>query len=223
MYVLPAAGLLAVGSSCMSSSKQAQSPAAQQIQQAQAKSEEAMNRAQEAQRNATDQEKRAADARQRLQQDQQKLVEDRQVAMQETQKAQQLQAQANKEAAQAHQLLSQQQTAATAGLSEEAQRARRGEHVVGGRVTQAGPNQISLQTPSGESMSFRVDPQSKVQIEGQSASPTDIQQGADARVSYQVSPNGVATVTTVQVQRAPKAGATKSSGAPSPQKSGGGY
>jgi hypothetical protein len=51
-------------------------------------------------------------------------------------------------------------------------------------------------------MSFRVTPQTRVEIGGRTASASELRQGEDARVSYEVTGEAQPTATSVQVLRA---------------------
>jgi colicin import membrane protein len=79
----------------------------------------------------------------------------------------------------------QQQAAQQAQAAEQqAERARQqGIASVSDRVAQVSPEQLQLQEGSGRSMTFQVDPQTSVIVDGRQASVSDVQQGADARVS----------------------------------------
>jgi len=54
-----------------------------------------------------------------------------------------------------------------------------------GRVAQATPSRVLLQTQDGRTMAFHVDERTRVLVGAEQRAVSEIQQGADARVSYE--------------------------------------
>jgi hypothetical protein len=104
-------------------------------------------------------------------------------------RVQQLQIKARQDAERASQLAQHAQAAA-----EQAQ----GLQTAEGRISEATPSRLVLETPGGRLVSFRVDSQTHVLVGSEQRSIAEIQQGADARVSYDPR-GGEPTAVTVQV------------------------
>ncbi len=198
---MPFAGILALsGASCATSSQQASespNPTTREVASSQKASEEALKRAQDAQKQASEQSQKAAEAQARVRQDEEKLRQDQETSRQEQAKAQQLQTQARQESAQASQQVQQQQQRAATGLSQQTQELARGQQTAAGIVTQVRPDEVVVQPASGQAMKFRVDDSTDVRIDGRKSSADQIQEGQQARVSYEPSANGPSAVTIV--------------------------
>jgi flagellar biosynthesis GTPase FlhF len=228
-YALSSAGILALaatGCSSMRSESRAPTAGAQQAQTSQQQSEQALKAAQAAQKAASDQEQRAAKAEADVQKAQKELTIAQQRARQEQEKAHQLQQQANLATQQASQQAQVSQQQAAAALAQESRRVQGGEQIVTGVVMQASPQQLVVQPQGGNPVTMQVGLDTRVKIDGREASASDIQQGTDALVSYQMTgtppqPNA----TSVSVMTPGGAGATsgtaESTGAPSSSPSGG--
>ncbi|GEJ58785.1 hypothetical protein [Anaeromyxobacter diazotrophicus] len=205
-YVLPCAGLLAIGA-CASTSKQASespNPTTREVASSQQASEQALKRAAESQKAATEQSQKSAEAQARVRNDQEKLRQDQETARQEQAKAEQLQLQANQESKQATQQAQQQQQRAASALSQQTQDVSKGQQVAAGLVTQVRPDEVVVQPPSGQAMRIRINDSTQVKIHGRTSTADQIQEGQQARVAYEPSVNGP-TAVTISVS---KAGAT---------------
>jgi hypothetical protein len=53
-----------------------------------------------------------------------------------------------------------------------------------GKVSQATSSQLTLQTQAGRTMTFQIDPRTRVLLGTEQRSVAEIQQGADAQVAY---------------------------------------
>lgn len=193
LWAVSCAGLFAVAASGCSMTRggretASSDPAARQVAASQQQAEEAMERAREAQKKASEQAERAADAQREVRDAQQRLAEAQEKARQEQEKAQQLQQEAMRanEKATAQSRESQQQ--ASQALTRQTERITSGEQVLAGQVLQATGEQIVVRPQGGgDPMTFVVNEQTRVEIGGQKGSATDLRQGEDARVSYEVS------------------------------------
>jgi len=223
-YALPCAGLLALAGACASTSQQSSespNPTTREVASSQQASEQALKRAQEAQKQATAQSQKAAEAQARVRSDQEKLRQDQEIARQEQAKAQQLQTQASQETQQSAQQTQQQQQRAATALSQQTQETAKGQQTAAGLITRVRPDEIVVQPPSGQSMRFNLNDSTKVQIEGRTSSADEIQEGQQARVSYETSTNGP-TAVLIRVRGAGSAagsgtGSTGDGSAPAPQ------
>ncbi len=185
-YALPVAALVALAAGC----SHAQTPA-ERTRAAADRSQQAFQQAADDQKKLEEQQKRIDAAHAQVVKDQKALADAQRREEQERMKAQQLQQLANQHLEQATQQASQARMAATAG---EAQ----GLQTIAGNVAEASPNRVVLQTPGGRTMSFRVDDRTQVLVGSEQRSAGDIQQGADARVAYELS-GGQPTALTIQV------------------------
>jgi hypothetical protein len=218
-YAVAGMALLLIGTSCASTQQQASespNPATREVASEQEQSQAALKRAQDAQAAAADQAKRAAAAEAQVREDQAKLAQDQATLRQEQLKAQQLQALAQQETARATQEMQRHQQAAGSGLAQQTQRSARGQQLAAGLVTHVRPDEIVLQPRSGDAMRFKLNDQTRVEIDGRYGAPNQIREGAEARVVYEPSANGP-TAVTVAVNPSPAAsGSGMSSGAPAP-------
>jgi hypothetical protein len=172
-------------------------------QQRQAAAAPAATPAQQAQRNAENAMRQAATTEQQLAQARQRLEAKRQESaraeQQRAQARQQVQ-QADQRAAAIQQQIGQEQSgvarleaaareqreAATEAqlqaqiAAEEAQ----GLRSEAGRIAQAGPTRVVLEVQGGRTMSFQIDPRTRVLVGTEQRSVTELQQGAEARVAY---------------------------------------
>jgi len=211
-YALPLAGVLAVvASGCASRRASTSNPAASRVEASQRQSEEALASAADAQEGASEQQKRAAEAQEEVRESQRRLEEAQQRAEQETAKAQQSQQQANQATQQATQDAQQSQQQASQQLAQETL-VRRGEQVLAGQVQRASPSQLVVQPHGGEEMTFQITDRTQVQIDGLRASASDITQGEDARVSYEMS-GAQPTAVLVQVVTGNPSGSVGTAGA----------
>ncbi|WP_242342287.1 hypothetical protein [Anaeromyxobacter terrae] len=187
-YALPGAALLAVAASGCATGRQATSenPAAERVSESQRQSKEALSTAQKAQEKATEQQKRAATAQADVREAQRRLNEAQQRAQQETMKAEQAQREANLAIQQSTQQAQQAQQQASRQLTQQQRLVSRGEQILGGQVKQATANQVVVQPPSGDPMTFQITNRTRVQIDGQQASAAQITPGEDARVAYEM-------------------------------------
>ncbi len=206
--VLPFAGLFALaGAQCATTHREARdsaSPVARQAAAAQQRSEEALKRAQEAQQLASEQTKKAEAAQEQVRLDQEKLARDQQIARQEQAKAQQLQMQARLEGERA----ARETQSPVGALSQQTQQTARGQQMAAGLVTKVRPDEVVVQPPSGDAMSFRIDKQTQVRIAGKKASARQIREGAEARVTYEASSEGP-TAVSIKVERSGAAGSAE--------------
>ncbi len=161
---------------------------------------------------------RAADDQKKLE-DQQKSVE---AAHQETLKAQNSLQQAQRHEEQERAKAQQLQQQANSNLDQATRQARQAREATGqpsgvqsvvGRIAEAAPGYVVLQTPGGQRMPFRLDDRTTVLVGNEQRSTADIQQGADARVAYTGNPGGAqATALSVQVTPIGTPGSTGYSG-----------
>jgi hypothetical protein len=163
-------------------------PGARQVAATQQQSEKALEQAKKAQEKATEQANKAAQADQEVQEAQRRLAEAREHARVEHERARQLQEEANRATEQASAQARESQEQAARSLAQQTDRAQRGEQVISGQVLRATSDAITVR-PQGKDdpMTFRIDGRTRVRVAGQQASATDIQQGEDARVAYEVS------------------------------------
>lgn len=200
------AGVLAVtGMACAGTQRQeTANPTAQAVQAQQKQSQEALNRAHDAQKKASDQEKKATEAQQDVQKAQQALIDAQRKSRSEQAKAQQLQREANDLTAQATQTARQAQQQATQSLSQQGRQVQQGQLTTAGQVVAASGDQLVIQPQNGsQPMTFRVTDRTNVTVEGQQGTLADLQQGDDARVSYQTSGTTQPEALSVDVASAP--------------------
>jgi hypothetical protein len=202
---LSCAGLLAsggAGCAAMRGESASADPGARQVRASQEQSEHAIEQAREAQRKASDQARRAADAQQEVRDLQQRLAQAQEKARQEQEKARQLQQEASQATERASADARQSQAQASQALAQQSEQVARGEQALSGQVLRATENEIEVKpTGGGDTMKFRVTEQTRIQIAGRQASASDLRQGEDARVSYEVS-GTEPTAISVQVLRA---------------------
>jgi colicin import membrane protein len=194
----------------------ASNPGAQQVQTEQKQTEKALEEAQAAQKKATDEEKRAAEAQAQVQKTQQQLAKEQEQAKLEQEKARQLQEQANAATQQATGNAKQSQQQASQALGTQSKQVQSGQQLISGHVLEAAQDRVVVQPQGGgDPMAFRVTKQTQVQISGQRRSATDLRQGEDARVAYQVSGTQPTAVNIQVVRTNPSAPSSSgSSGTP---------
>lgn len=141
-------------------------------------SQKAFQLAAQEQRELTDQLKRVEAAQKAVVAAQQQLAQAQAAEQQERAKAQQLEQRASQHLQESVRHAQQ----AQAGLAGSG--ALQGMQTATGKVAQATPWQVTLQTQSGRTMTFQVDPRTRVLIGTEQRSIGDIQQGADAQVAY---------------------------------------
>lgn len=189
-YALPCVGILALtATGCASTRKSSDSgvnPAARQVTASQRTTEQALASATEAQKRASAQQRRATEAQKEVREAQRRLDEAQRRAEAETNKAREAQQQANEATRQATQQAQQAQQQASQQLANQAQIVARGEQLVAGQVTRASPTQLVVEPRDGQAMTFTLTPDTRVQIDGRQASATEIVQGGEARVAYEV-------------------------------------
>lgn len=186
-YALALAGLLVAGAGCAARQEQAAaSPAAQAVQTPQQQSQQALDAARDAQKKATDQQRKAVAAQQEVQRLHQQLTQAQERARQEQAKAQQLQEQANEATRRSTQQAQDAQGQATQALTRQGEQLDRGELTVSGHVTRASEDRLVVQPPGGAPMTFTLGDDTRVRIDGRSASAAEIRQGHDALVAYDV-------------------------------------
>ncbi len=219
-HAVCAAALAAAACAHGQSSEATMSPAAQQAAQAQSTSQQALSRANDAQKKASDQADKARKAQQDVQAAQRQLSEAQRTAEQEQRKAEQLQQAANEATQHAAQVAQQSQQQASSALQQEGQQVARGEQTLTGTIEQVQPGQIAVRPSGGHTMSFRVGAQTAVRVDGQEGTFSDVSQGENARVAYQLT-GPTPTALSIDVIRnpgdsaAPQGGSSGSS-APSP-------
>jgi hypothetical protein len=84
---------------------------------------------------------------------------------------------------QQYEIQARQELERASALAAEAEQAQ-GLRAATGRIQQATPSRVTLQTNEGKTMSFHVDDRTKVLVGAEQRSISQVQQGADARVSY---------------------------------------
>jgi hypothetical protein len=188
---VPFAGLLAVAASGCAGSKHetvaASDPYSRRVEAQQQDAQAALQNAHEAQDKANVQGQKAFQAQAVVQQKQQELVQKQQILSEEQAKALQTQDLANQKTKVAAAEAKRAQTLAAAGLAQQSQQLARGQQTLAGRVVQSSSTALVVMPPNGTSMTFRVSEKTKYQVDGKQANASDIQQGEDARVVYDVS------------------------------------
>lgn len=149
--------------------------AAQQAQQADKDLAAAQQRLKAAHQEAVKAEQAHAQARQAVVQAEQQAVQAQQRVAQERSTVQQLDAQVQQRREQA--AVAAEQAAFAAEQAQGLQSAQ-------GRITEASPWRVVLETEGGRRMSFDVDQRTRVMMRGEQRSVAELQQGADARVAY---------------------------------------
>ncbi len=161
-YVLPAAGLLAVAGCEHAQGTSGTETIAEEQRAAQERADEQQHAAQEARlaEQQAEQARQEADERaQAAERQEQEAAQRARVAEQQAERARQ---QADQAQPSGHQVISS----------------------VTGRVAWVSTDQLQLREGSGRSTTFQLEPQTSVTIDGRQASIAEVQQGADARVSY---------------------------------------
>jgi DNA polymerase III gamma/tau subunit len=198
-------GLLASGTGCaaMRGRSASADPGARQVQASQEQSERAIEQAREAQKKASDQGRRAADAQQEVMELQQRLAQAQEKAKAEQEKARQLQEEANQATQRASAEARRSQQDASRALAQQSENVARGEQALSGQVLRATDDEIEVRpTGGGDTMRFRLTDRTRIEIGGRQASASDLMQGEDARVSYEVSGGTEPIAISVQVLRA---------------------
>lgn len=149
--------------------------AAQQAQQADKDLAAARQRLQAAHQEAVKAEQAHAQARQQVVQAEQQAAQAQQRVAQERATVQQLDATVQQRREQA--AVAAEQAAIAAEQAQGLQSAE-------GRITEASPWRVVLETEGGRRMSFDVDQRTRVLLRGEQRSVAELQQGADARVAY---------------------------------------
>lgn len=219
--LLPIAGVLAVASGCATTQREASNnPAARQVTASQRRSEQALESAQKAQQHASDEQRKAAAAQRDVQEAQRRLAEAQKRAEAQSAKAEQAQQQANQATRQATQEASQAQQQAARQLANQEQIVSRGEQVISGQVASASRTQLTVQPQNGQPATFAITPDTRVLIDGRRASASDIVQGGEARVSYDVTGRSPTALTVhVMTGNVPANGDRTSAPAPGPSTS----
>jgi colicin import membrane protein len=169
------------------SSETGGNPGAQKVENPQQQTEQALRQASESQKKASEQQKRAAEAQREVERKQQELQLAQQKAQTEQQKAQQLQLEANVATEQGAKQAQRSQQQASRALSQQSARIGRGEQQLQGQVSQATSRQLVMQTQGGQAMTFDLDADTRIRIDGREATAAQIQPGENALVSYEVS------------------------------------
>lgn len=185
-YALPCAVVLSATATGCASTRGSSSPnpAASQVSESQRRSEQALGSAADAQKRASEQQRRATEAQQNVREAQRRLDEAQRTAEAETARARQAQQQANEATRQATEQAQLAQQQASRQLTTQQQIVARGEQLVAGQVTRSSAGQLVVVQRGGEAMTFRMTPETRVQVDGRKASAAEIIQGGDVRVSY---------------------------------------
>jgi hypothetical protein len=201
---LSCAGLLAsggVGCAAMRGEKASADPGARQVQTSQAQSERALEQARDAQKKASEQARRAADAQQEVVDLQHRLAQAQEKSKAEQEKAGRLQQEATQATQRASAEAHRSQEDASRALGRQSAQMTRGEQALSGQVLRATNDELEVQpSGGGDAMRFRVTQRTRIEIGGRQASASDLQQGEDARVSYEIS-GTEPTAISVQVLR----------------------
>jgi alanyl-tRNA synthetase len=187
-YTLPCVGLLAV-TACAGSRGESRSdtPTARQVRSAQGQSEEALQRAAQAQKRASDQAERVAKAQRDVADAQARLNRAQEQLRQEQAKAEQFQREANEAMAVSSRQAKESQQQASRALAQQGEYVQRRQQTFSGLVTQATRDQLVVTPQSGQAMTFTLTDRTQVQVDGRRSSASEIPQGGDARVAYEVS------------------------------------
>jgi flagellar biosynthesis GTPase FlhF len=158
------------------------SPAADQAQRAEERAQQterelahSRQRLEGARQEAAKATQQHAQARQQLAQAEHRAAQSQQRVAQEQASIQRLEVAAREHRTQAI------QAAVQAHIADEE---ARGLQAAEGRLTEASPTRVVLQMDDGRSMSFQVDPRTRVLVGVQERSVAELQHGADARVAY---------------------------------------
>lgn len=185
-------------------------PTAQRAEASQEQSQQALDRAADAQKKAAEQSRKATLAQQQVQKVQQELVEAQEKARVEQQKAQQLQTQASAATQDASRTTQRTQAQASSALSQQGQQMARHQQSTAGQVTGASAGSVTVRGHDGVSMTFLVDENTRVMVDGRPASSAELQPGEDAQIAYQVS-GSQPTAMVIQVASGnPQTGSTPS-------------
>ncbi len=186
-YMLPLAGALAAAVGC--AHERSRTPA-EQTRAAEEQSQKAYGSAAAEQEQLAEQQKRVDAAHQDAVKAQEQLTLAQTHEEQERAKADQLKRQSAQHLEEARQ-----EAQHAYGATSRGQR----QGSAAGRIAEATADQIVLETPSGGTMTFRVDDRTTVLIGGEQHSAADIQQGADALVGYDTSQGGQQSAIMIQV------------------------
>jgi hypothetical protein len=197
-YALPCAGLLVISANGCASRQSTASPTASHVAGAQEESQKALDRAAKAQERASQQADRVADAQRELQDAQRRVTEAQHTLETEQQKAEQLQQEAIQARREATTQAEAAQKEASRALQQQGEQVKSQQQELSGQITRASADSIVVTPERGEPMTFKVTGATDVRIDGRQASAGEVQQGADARVSYEMSGTD-ATAVTVQV------------------------
>ncbi|HTP29531.1 MAG TPA: hypothetical protein VMK12_28175 [Anaeromyxobacteraceae bacterium] len=197
-HLLPCAGVFFLaGVNCASAAKESPSPEMRTIAAAQERSQEALGRAEQAQNDATKAVEKAVAAQANVQRDEDKLSYDQGIARQMAAKAQQAQTLATQKTRQATRETLRLQAKASETLASETKRVAKGIQMADGLVTRTRPDQVVIQPPTGDTMSFVIGKETRVRIEGRKSSAYKIREGTEARVAYVPSADGAKAVSIV--------------------------
>jgi hypothetical protein len=183
-------GALALTAMGCASQQQQQpaNPVAQQVESQQKISQEALNRANEAQKRASDQGRKAALALEDVQKKQQAFIQSQQTARREQAKAEQLQREARQLTAQSSQQAAQSQQQAMQSLQQQTRAVQQGQLTTLGQLVAVDAQQVVLQPQNGDQpLTFKLTGRTNVRVDGRKAPVSEVQQGYDALVSYEVS------------------------------------
>jgi hypothetical protein len=185
----------------MRGEKTSADPGARQVQTSQAQSERALEQARDAQKKASEQARRAADAQQEVVDLQHRLAQAQEKSKAEQEKAGRLQQEATQATQRASAEAHRSQEDASRALGRQSAQMTRGEQALSGQVLRATNDELEVQpSGGGDAMRFRVTQRTRIEIGGRQASASDLQQGEDARVSYEIS-GTEPTAISVQVLR----------------------
>ena len=178
-------GLLA-GAGCATTSAQRETGSRGEATTAQAEAGKELRGAQDAQRAASEQQARANKAEAEVENLQRELAAAQSRAATERARARDLQEKANLALEQG-----QARAGAAQGRALEAQRgqaaeARQSTNVVEGRLTLVSGARLVIEPPRGPRMELETNENTRVTLDGQSASLADLPRGADVRASYSV-------------------------------------
>jgi hypothetical protein len=207
--------LIAALASCSSKQKTAE-PAPPPKPTAAQESQKSFQLAAQEQQALTEQMKRVEAAHKSVVAAEQQLAQAQAQEKQERAKAQELQERASGHLQESVQHAEQAQ-AGVAGVGA----ALEGMQTFAGRVAEAAPSQVVLQGQGGRTMTFNIDPRTRVLVGTEQRSVADIQQGADAQVAYD--PRGgkmtalVIRVTPARSQAAPGQAAPSQAAPSAPQ------
>lgn len=113
-------------------------------------------------------------------------------------------AKADQAAQQATQVGQQSERQATNALGQEGRQVARGEQTLTGRIEQIQPGQIAVRPSGGPTMTFLAGAQTTIRVDGQEAAFSELGEGENARVAYQLA-GQTPTALTIDVIRNPGA------------------